>query len=130
MCAFSSVRAHRLPLAPRVDSSLLSQMDHSFFQKLRSKATRLFVTSLFAPPEGLQFPEFWSKVTPLSVTSLPVSQFKTACVIDVFFFFALSWTLLLEGPHQTKSQKKKKKVFIFTELGPCRFFGEKVMVMK
>ena len=46
-----------------------------FFQKLRSKATRLFVTSLLAPPDGSQlFSEFWSKVSRLSVTSLPVLQ--------------------------------------------------------
>ena len=74
MCALSSVRAHRLSLAPRVDTSL-PQMDHRFFQKLRPK------------------------VTHLSVTSLPVSQFKTdtTCLYVRHVFLALSLTLLLEG---------------------------------
>ena len=41
-------------------------------------------------------------------------------------FFALSWTLLLEGPDKTKSQKKK--VLFSRNQDPVVFSGEKVSV--
>ena len=56
----------------------------------------------------------------------------TTCLYarHVFFFFSHVHGLFffLQGPYL--EERQKRKVFNFHFLGPCRFFGEKVMFLK
>ena len=97
------------------------------------------ISSIFpsSPLTSRFFQHFLVKPTCLSVTSLPtlcparhLKQANATCCESAFLLISRHFWARSKKRGSYLEERQKRKVFNFHFLGPCRFFGEKVMFLK